>query len=71
MQIVPLNLVFINFITNLNSSTKIGDYESCDAENAANHCLICDADVKRLKKIVGSDSYCSCQPGYIDVSFTC
>ena len=71
MQIMPLNLVSMHFINNLNSSAKAGDYESCDAENTANRCLICDADVKRLKKIDGSNSYCSCQPGYIDVLFTC
>ena len=50
----------MHFINNLNSSAKAGDYDSCDAENADNHCLICDAAVKRLKKIDESESYCSC-----------
>ena len=31
MQIMPLDLVFIYFINNLNSSAKAGDYDSCDA----------------------------------------
>ena len=53
-------IIFIYIIKNFNSSTKVGDYESCNAENAANRCLICNADVKRLQKIVGSDSYCYC-----------
>ena len=40
---MPLDLVSMHLINNFNSSTKVGDYESCDAFNAANHCLICDA----------------------------
>ena len=48
------------FWLNSFSSTKAGDYESCDDEDAVNHCLICDPNVFRKLNTVATDSYCSC-----------
>ena len=48
------------FWLNSSSSTKAGDYESCDDEDAVNHCLICDPNVFRKLNTVATDSYCSC-----------
>ena len=55
----------------VNSSSKAGDYDTCNAENAIDHCLKCNADLHRILKINETGSYCSCYPGYIDISFTC
>ena len=59
---MPLDLVFIylfiDIFKNFNSSNY--NYDSCDAENAINHCLKCYSGAHRILQTNATGNYCLC-----------
>ena len=50
----------LEIIIVLKSSHKDGDYNSCNAENSENNCLICDSDKHRVLLSSPGPSKCMC-----------
>ena len=55
-------MVKIINITFILSSHLTGDFDSCDAELSADHCLKCDHN--KMRKLIGNTCYC--EEGWYD-----
>ena len=61
MQIMPFFLVYhMKIIKIVVSSNKTGDYNSCNAENSASNCTICDETLNKVLKVNSTGNYCEC-----------